>query len=182
MAPKPSRRYSIYGKVRKYDTFYKTMCVWWIDYIFFIAFGKPKDGFEVNIMYFNFRKKSQWYILQLLCWIHFSLQNEMGKIAFEVMQALFRVWALQLSSVTSLFLQYPPFHESVYTGPVYTGMALEYHWFTQCSLWYHCVTQRIPVGYTVTPLENLVETVPHWYVTGETLTIAAYTGTPLEGQ
>ena len=79
-------------------------------------------------------------------------------------------------------------------GPVYTGMPLECHWFTQCTLWYHWATQRILAGYTGTPLEklgsnsptlechwrNLVETAPNWDATGETLTFAAYTGTPLE--
>ena len=80
-------------------------------------------------------------------------------------------------------------------GPVYTGMPLECHWLTQCSLGCHWVTQRILAWYTGTPLEklswnsptlechwrNLVESTLHWDVTGETLTFAAYTGTPLEG-
>ena len=70
-------------------------------------------------------------------------------------------------------------------GPVYTWMPLDCHWFTQ----------RILAGYTGTPLEklswnsptlerhwrNLVETAPHWDATEETLSFAAYTGTPLEG-
>ena len=72
---------------------------------------------------------------------------------------------------------------------------LECHWMTQCTLGYHWATQRILAGYTGTPLEklswnsptlechwrNLVESDPHWDATGETLTFAAYTGTPLEG-
>ena len=80
-------------------------------------------------------------------------------------------------------------------GPVYNGMPLERHWLTQCTLGYHWATQRILAGYTGTPLEklswnsptlechwrNLVESGPHWEATGETLTFAAYTGTPLEG-
>ena len=80
-------------------------------------------------------------------------------------------------------------------GPVYTGMPLEYHWMTQCTLGYHWAIQRILAGYTGTPLKklswnsptlechwrNLVESGPHWDATGETLTFAAYTGTPLEG-
>ena len=36
-------------------------------------------------------------------------------------------------------------------------------------------------GYTGIALEKLVETAAHWNATGETLTIATYTGTPLEG-
>ena len=66
-------------------------------------------------------------------------------------------------------------------GPVYTGMPLECHWLTQCTLGHHW--------------KNLVETAPHWNATGQTLlnpphtgmplekllTFAAYTGTPLEG-
>ena len=73
---------------------------------------------------------------------------------------------------------------------------LECHRLTQCILEYHWATQRILAGYTGTPLEkpswnsptmechwrNLVESAPHWEATGETLTFAAYTGTPLEGQ
>ena len=80
-------------------------------------------------------------------------------------------------------------------GPVYTGMPLDCHWLTQCTLRYHWATQRILAGYTGTPLEklswnsptlerhwrNLVETAPHWDATEETLSFAAYTGTPLEG-
>ena len=80
-------------------------------------------------------------------------------------------------------------------GPVYTGMPLECHWLTQCTLGYHWATQRILAGYTGTPLEKLswnsptlechwrysMESAPHWDATGETLTFAAYTGTPLEG-
>ena len=72
---------------------------------------------------------------------------------------------------------------------------LECHWLTQCTLRYHWATQRILAGYTGTQLEklswnsstlechwrNLVETAPHWDATGETLTFAAYIGTPLEG-
>ena len=72
---------------------------------------------------------------------------------------------------------------------------LECHWLTQCTLGYHWATQRILAGYTGTLLEklswnsptlefhwrNLVKTAPHWDATGETLTFAAYTGTPLEG-
>ena len=72
---------------------------------------------------------------------------------------------------------------------------LECHWLTQCTLGYHWATQRIPAGYTGTPPEklswnsptlewhwkNLVKSAPHWDATGETLTFAGYTGTPLEG-
>ena len=58
---------------------------------------------------------------------------------------------------------------------------LECHWLTQCTLGYHWATQRIPAGYTGTPLEKLSWDSPHWNATGETLTFAAYTGTPLEG-
>ena len=79
--------------------------------------------------------------------------------------------------------------------PVYTGMPLECHWLTQCTMEYHWATERILAGYTGTPLEklswnsptlechwrNLVESAPHWDATGETLTFAACTGTPLEG-
>ena len=80
-------------------------------------------------------------------------------------------------------------------GAVYTGMPLECHWLTQCTLGYHWATQRILAGYTGPPLEklswniptlechwrNLVQLGPHWDATGESLTFAAYTGTPLRG-
>ena len=85
--------------------------------------------------------------------------------------------------------------QCILAGPVYTGMPLEWHAFTQCTLEYHWATQRILAGYTGTPLEklswnsptlechwrNLVESAPHWEATGETLTFTAYTGTPLKG-
>ena len=59
-------------------------------------------------------------------------------------------------------------------GPVYIGMPLECHWLTQCTLGYHWATQRILAK------KNLVETAPHWYATGEKLTLLAYIGIPLE--
>ena len=88
-----------------------------------------------------------------------------------------------------------PYPEPVYTGwssvhwnttgmplddPVYTGIPLGHpantcrvHWNTTGKTW------------NSTTLEchwrNLVESGPHWDATGETLTFAAYTGTPLEG-
>ena len=88
-----------------------------------------------------------------------------------------------------------------YPEPVYTGWS-SVHWnangmplVDQCTLGDHWLTQRILAGYTGTPLEklswssptlerhwrNLVETAPYWDATGETLTFATYTGTPLEG-
>ena len=70
---------------------------------------------------------------------------------------------------------------------------LECHWVTQCTLGCHWANKRILAGYTGTPLEkliwnrptlechwrNLVETDRHWDATGEIITSAAYTGTPL---
>ena len=88
-----------------------------------------------------------------------------------------------------------------YPEPVYTGLS-SVHWnATGMPLvdpvynGIHWATERILAGYTGTPLEklswnsptlechwrNLVESAPHWDATGETLTFAAYTGTPLEG-
>ena len=60
----------------------------------------------------------------------------------------------------------------VYTGmplvdPVYTGIPLEKFSWNSPTLECHW--------------RNLVESAPHWDATGETLTFAAYTGTPLEG-
>ena len=92
----------------------------------------------------------------------------------------------------------PTLSQCALAGPGYTGIPLECHWLTQCTLEYHWAIQRILAGHTGTPLEklswnsppppplechwrNLVESTPHWYATGETVTFAAYTGTPLEG-
>ena len=69
------------------------------------------------------------------------------------------------------------------------------HWLVQCTLechwnatgWpsVHGDTTWRPSDYLQATLEhhwkNLLETAPHWNATGETLTFAAYTGTPLEG-
>ena len=66
---------------------------------------------------------------------------------------------------------------------MYTGLSLECHWLTHCTLGYHWATRRILAWYTGTPLEkrswnnptlechwrNLVENAPHWDATGETL-------------
>ena len=67
----------------------------------------------------------------------------------------------QYSDVTSLTLS-----QCTLAGPVYTGMPLECHWLTQCTLGYHWATQRILAGYTGTPLEKLSWNSPtlecHW--------------------
>ena len=62
-------------------------------------------------------------------------------------------------------------------GPVYTGMPLADSVYTGIPL----DDPANIVGHTGTPLEKLNETVPLWNATGETLTIAAYTGRPLDG-
>ena len=110
----------------------------------------------------------------------------MARCVFTIMY----VYSENESYVYSLTLS-----QCTLAGPVYTGMPLECHWLTQCTLGYHWASQRILGGYTGAPLEklswntptlechwrNLVEPAPHWDATGETLTYAAYTGTPLEG-
>ena len=53
-------------------------------------------------------------------------------------------------------------------GPVYTGMPLECHWLTQCTLGYHWATQRYLQGTLKHHWKNFVETAPHWNATGET--------------
>ena len=69
------------------------------------------------------------------------------------------------------------------------------HWLLQCTLECHCNaigwlsvhwdTNGRPSKYLLGTLEhywkNLFESGWHWDATGETLTIEAYTGTPLEG-
>ena len=81
--------------------------------------------------------------------------------------------------ITALILS-----ECTLAGPVYTGMSLECHWLTQCTLGYHWVTHRICAGYTGTPLEKLSWNSPtlechwrnsnfcslHWNTTGGTVT------------
>ena len=51
-------------------------------------------------------------------------------------------------------------------GPVYTGIPLECHWLTHCTLEHHW--------------KNLVETAPHWNATGETYLNPPHTGMPLD--
>ena len=94
--------------------------------------------------------------------------------------------SLQFDILESLTLSQCTLAAPVYTGlplvdPVYTGIPLD--------------DPANTCRYTGTPLEklswnsptlechwrNLVKTTPHWDATGETLTFAAYTGTPLEG-
>ena len=109
------------------------------------------------------------------------------------------IWSACISQIKLLFnkglVPSPTLSQCTLAGPVYTGMPLECHWLTQCTLGYHWAAQGILAGYTGTPLEklswnsptlechwrNLVESAPHWDATGETLTFTAYTGTPLEG-
>ena len=93
------------------------------------------------------------------------------------------IWQMALKTRQNVFYDANSFvhpltlSQCTLAGPVYTGMPL------------------VDPVYTVTPLEklcwnsptlechwrNLIETVPHWNATGETLTVAAYPGTPLEG-
>ena len=65
--------------------------------------------------------------------------------------------------------------------PVYTGIPLGHpantyrvHWNTTEKNSWNSPTLECH-------WRNLVESAPHWDATGETLTFAAYTGTPLEG-
>ena len=69
------------------------------------------------------------------------------------------------------------------------------HWLVQCTLDCHWNTTGWPSVHWYTTgwpgeylqgtqehnWKNLIETAPHWYATGKTLTIAAYTRTPLAG-
>ena len=68
--------------------------------------------------------------------------------------------------------------------PVYTDWS-SVHWNATGWPSVHWDTTGQPSEYLQSTLEhhwkNLVETAPHWNATGETLTFAAYTGTPLEG-
>ena len=83
---------------------------------------------------------------------------------------------LDVSFVVNLTLTLSQF---TLDGPVYTGMPLECHCLTQCTMGYHWATERILQGTLEHHWKNLVETAPHWNATGEILTIAACTGTPL---
>ena len=70
-----------------------------------------------------------------------------------------------------------------YPEPVYTGWS-SVHWNATGWSSLHWDTTGRPSEYLQGTLEhhwkNLVETAPHWNATGETLTFAAYTETPLE--
>ena len=60
-------------------------------------------------------------------------------------------------------------------GQVYTGMLLECHWLTQCTLGYHWATQRILHGTLEHHWKNWIENALHWNTTGGI--IAAHTHT-----
>ena len=139
----------------------------------------------------------RWYIAGIIC--HFIFQNpdivaKMDTLQTDKYAVSSIAWLKNTNSVPVFYTTLTLSHCTL-AGSVYTGMPLECHWLTQCTLEYHWATQRIRAGYTGTPLEklswnsrtlecnrrNLVESVPHWDATGETLTFAAYTGTPLEG-
>ena len=66
------------------------------------------------------------------------------KFQITYVQANFNDW----------WLRYLTLSQCTLAGPVYTGMPLECHWLTKCTLEHHW--------------ENLVETAPHWNATGET--------------
>ena len=94
---------------------------------------------------------------------------------------MYKTYIIWCRPLTYICLDPLTLSQCTLAGPVYTGMPLECHWLTQCTLGYHWATQRIFAWYTGTPLEKLSWNSPHWNTTGETLTFAAYTGTPLEG-
>ena len=105
------------------------------------------------------------------CYMHYNTSSNDDFCMSKVYPASFkkRIYALTTSQGTL-------------DGPVYTGMLLECHWLTQCTLGYHWATQRVLAGCTGTPLEKLswnrptldchwiflVESAPHWNATGET--------------
>ena len=64
-------------------------------------------------------------------------------------------WTLLSGEVSTKKLYSLTLSQWTLAGPVYIGMPLECHWLTQCTLGYHWATQRIPAGYTGTPLEKL---------------------------
>ena len=86
-----------------------------------------------------------------------------------------KIYFVNLCCVSPLTLS-----QCTLAGPVYTGMPLECHWLTQCTLAYHWVTQRILAGYTGTPLGKLSWNSPtlecHW----RNLVENTHTGIPLE--
>ena len=120
--------------------------------------------------------------------IHFAESKVMGKSDSHNAESLNSICHEKRRS------QLIPLNESTGWSSVHWN-ATECPWLTQCTLEYHWATERILAGCTGTPLEklnwnsptlkchwrNLVESAPHWDATGETLTFAAYTGTPLEG-
>ena len=102
-------------KLSKYDTFYTTKSE--PGDIFFITLGHGVNQIWTNPRTFvKFtlctlaRRKNRKDIYNNV-WVEsteifrISSQMKLGKIAFEVMQALFRLWALPVSSVTSILQQ-----------------------------------------------------------------------------
>ena len=88
------------------------------------------------------------------------------------------ILSMMTSQITGVSIVKP------YPEPVYTGLS-SVHWNATGWPSVHWDTTGPPREYLQGTLEhhwkNLVETDPHWNATGETLTFAAYTGTPLEG-
>ena len=136
------------------------ICFRWYQIRFFLAL-RPwlrQDPFQINGLSGIKRSTSHQYLTH-------RYPNRMAVICkHRQMQLLEHKPTLTLSQCTL-------------AGPVYTGMSL------------------VDPVYTGTPLEklswnsstlechwrNLIESAPHWDATGETLTFAACTGTPLEG-
>ena len=132
-------------------------------------------------------------IIQYIPWFNCGLSFAVCLMGWKI-QAWWMLW-ISIVCLKAFLLISLTLSQCRLAGPVYPGMPLECHWLIQCTLGYHWATLRILAGYTGTPLEklswnsptleyhwiNLAESAPHRDATGETLTFAAYTGTPLEG-
>ena len=119
-----------------------------------------------NILFVNF--ELWWcYVKRAIIWIkpHDSLSH-----VFMTSNKLLNIydsqWEHQWPRLLIWFNFTLTLIQCTLTGPVYTGMPLECHWLTQCTLGYHWATQPILAGYTGTPLEKLSWNRPtlrcHW--------------------
>ena len=137
---------------------------------------------QVGLRISNYITYILWVVIHFSCASYLLRVQCSNKIKYTHLSTPVIIYYLwwSFAYVTSLTLS-----QCTLAGPVYTGMPLECHWLTQCTLAYHSVTQRILVGYTGKSLEKLSWNCPslefhqrnsdycslHWNITGGTITV-----------
>ena len=97
---------------------------------------------------FTHVKHSHIYAISIVWCMHATLFSAPVSFMFFFKYKAHPNGCLALHHITLIMRQ------CTLAGPVYTGMPLEYHWLTQCTLGYHWVTQRELAGYTGTLLDK----------------------------